>query len=282
MPEVLLTGGLGNQLFGLALAWELTSRRSRRAVSLNGSRLRTDAWPLFGIPGLRGASERRGIVATAARKPVGRLRHVADPTWRRERSFAFDASILGASWTRVYEGYFQSEKYFPTAASELHTVLRAGLASLMQSPPILRLRLPREFHAIHVRRGDYLASRDFHGVCGQEYFGAARAALNDPTPEVVVTNAEPDDPVLDMFGDARIITARDLDSAPLILAILASGASLVMSNSSLSWWAAWVGQYGKQAVAPYPWFQSELLDTKDLYVATWRRVHSSFISGSAP
>lgn len=47
----------------------------------------------------------------------------------------------------------------------------------------------------------------------------------------------------------------------------------VIANSSLSWWAAWLGsREGKRVVAPKVWFKTSKNDTADLVPGGWRRV----------
>jgi hypothetical protein len=65
------------------------------------------------------------------------------------------------------------------------------------------------------------------------------------------------------------VDANSADAAHDELRLMATCRHHIIANSSLSWWAAWLGQHGDQIVtAPDPWF-AVAKRTPDLFSKRW-------------
>ena len=126
---------------------------------------------------------------------------------------------------------------------------------------------------LHVRRGDYLdpKTRRHHGLAEPDYFERAQHLLRDlgawnggrifsDSPEAAAAE-------LARIPDLEIVRDPEALGEPTTLRAMASGSGFIMSNSSFSWWSAWMMQRRSPAriVAPRPWVASggsahELLD----------------------
>jgi hypothetical protein len=110
---------------------------------------------------------------------------------------------------------------------------------------------------VHVRRGDYVAKADIHGVMGMAYYEAALAAAD-------AAGALPDDTRLLVITDdvawareqagfasrgARIVDGEDELSSFHLLA--ACERARVCPNSSFCWWAAFLGRAMGQTAPIY-------------------------------
>jgi hypothetical protein len=70
--------------------------------------------------------------------------------------------------------------------------------------------------------------------------------------------------------------APPIDSHPMeSLFLMSKSSSLVMANSSFSWWAGKFGDSNRQIIAPSKWFRG-LQDPSELIPNYWNRIESSW------
>ena len=155
----------------------------------------------------------------------------------------------------LLDGYFQSERYFDVplvcsrfAAPEgLERRLRADYADVLGRPGVT---------SVHVRRGDYLTLAQFHPFVGERYFHDCLARLPESGDFVVCSDDLPwcREFFPTAFPKRRFVFSRETDPvSDMYLCSLCE--NHVMSNSSLSWWGAWLdGRGGKRVLAPSLWF----------------------------
>jgi hypothetical protein len=269
--EVVLTGGLGNQLFGYALGLEL-SVRSECDLILRTGALGHRVFELdsFELGPQVVIGDRYGQLGEFAGRAIGRL------SWQRrfitERSFSFDPKILAAKSPVKLHGYFQSWKYFPTVIPQ---VLGQIARVVDPSPDFLRLHdelSSKRFVSVQVRRGDYLEHLDYHGICHDNYYHQAlHGCLKWDELVVVFTDDDTSwvPPWID-GQDALIIRPRDLPRPIESLVLMGLAEHWVIANSSFGWWGAMRGsRSGGTVIAPRPWFAAEGLDTRDLLPPDW-------------
>jgi hypothetical protein len=130
-----------------------------------------------------------------------------------------------------------------------------------------------------MRRGDYVtnpAAATHHGVLPAQYFQQALATVKERVrePHFFVFSDEPDwaesyvgidDPVTIVRG------AGKADAEDLMLISMCR--HHIISNSSFSWWGAWLSTgEGKVVVAPKRWFASETEDSSDIVPPGWLRI----------
>ncbi|KST59844.1 putative glycosyltransferase [Methylobacterium sp. GXS13] len=181
------------------------------------------------------------------------------------------------------QGSFQSEKYFFHA--------RAQIKDLFSEPEEIKIRLDkfiekydcRIFDALHVR--NYLhPTRDigFGDMerLPEEYFIAAIQRLNDTIPLFVATDKR--DFVSELFrktGLKRRIVMMDTNDPLMDFYMLSRSRRIAISNSSFSWWSAYLGSEKENVIAPhrYYWFSSKgrnnpHYDTRDLYPSNFEEI----------
>lgn len=120
--------------------------------------------------------------------------------------------------------------------------------------------LPRPLTAVHVRRGDYLHHPDHHPVPSVDYYTRAIAAHAG---ESVVVFSDDLAWCRAHFGDAvqyfevpAAYVPPVLTSAPrdwIDFFAMSAADAFVISNSTFSWWAAWLAQTDA-VIYPEPWF----------------------------
>lgn len=281
---VRLCGRLGNQMFQYATAAALAEGTGapvlldtralppsqRRAVDLLALRVRAQRLPR--ALALRFPS---ALLPLARRQP--RLQPLLR-TWV-ERSLAFDPALPASRPPLLLSGYFQSERYFAALRPRLRAEFLPAAALSAEQAALAERIAATESVAVHVRRGDYVdvpAHAAVHGVCSADYFERAARAVQahaGRTTHFVFS----DDPAWarrHVRLPGPVVHVVDHARQPAVdLHLMARCRHHVCSNSSFSWWGAWLGAHARQCVvAPEPWFASPLLDARDLVPASWLRL----------
>lgn len=111
---------------------------------------------------------------------------------------------------------------------------------------------------IHHRLGDSLALKNTRGQLGQEYFQGAIGEIRKKNPDISRVHVYSDDPVhsqnllRNWIGDLHVTWAPEEFSAAEVISSLARAKYLVLSNSTMSWWAGAAGEH-LAVVAPLEW-----------------------------
>jgi len=257
--EILLRGGLGNQLFGFAAGRAISLRRQvplHLVTRFPAEHIKDDR--SFELSELTGGEVSHGPQSVA-------------PRMFRESGFAWDARVEMLSQPVLLDGNFQSAKYFQNAAEQVKMTIRAsssfstGGAKARKEP----------FIALQVRRGDYLnlTTREFHGLLPESYFLEGLSKLREllgPLPAVVYS---------DDFETAKAIASRLKHSIPHCPAVnetametlgsLSVASGFCISNSSFGWWGAYLAESQAAVIAPRPWFANPRVQTHDLLEPSW-------------
>lgn len=256
--EVLLRGGLGNQLFGFAAGFEIASR-SGLALHLDTSLLQTQSGPYrdFQLLSLTGQQVSHGPERTVAK------------TYKETR-FSFERRFDQVYGPVFLDGYFQSTQYFRSTSEELRRIIhRTHEYNLGRESAIT------PFIGLQIRRGDYLQTphREYHGVIPFKYFLEVSSYLRQQVGDLPVVIFS-DDP-----SEAERLSVQIPDSAPHkagrnsrpmeILGYLSGARALGISNSSFGWWSAFLAGDSVPVAAPKPWFQDRKIDTSDLLLSRW-------------
>lgn len=167
----------------------------------------------------------------------------------------------------VLDGYWQSEKYFSHCREEV-----------VKAFGYIRSALPRVC-SIHVRRGDYLKYPDKHPVVNIDYLVQAM--------EMIVGLREIDQFMV--FSDDLLWCIEQFAKLPYKfdystdhseqedMQIMSYCGHNIISNSTFSWWGAWLGKYSdKVVISPSKdnWFGpgNAHLDTSDIIPESWIQI----------
>lgn len=273
---VKLNGGLGNQLWGWAAGFSL-ARRLNCGLSLDCRDLHQRKFQLDEIN--TDASVRRSgkfnywIGAQTLSKLIDPLRARPDLPEFREQSFFFDPRFRDLAQPVELRGYFQSPKYFE-ANQELVREKILVVEKLNRAKQLLReLAIPENFIAVHIRLGDYTSSREVFPELGPAYYRAAVSRVKQLHPDFQVVCFTDS-----LVGSQKIFPTADFYVGPEAIPIpldnllaMSRSAAFVGSNSSFSWWAAYLLE-DPAAVRFFPkrWFTDPEIDTSDLFLPGWQ------------
>ncbi|TFD50808.1 alpha-1,2-fucosyltransferase [Cryobacterium frigoriphilum] len=284
-----LQGGMGNQLFIVAAAWEQADRLGC-PLYIDGSRFLA-ADPIefaketprhfdlgtLALPGTVVAENSPWFKNSPRRPRV--IRRPARASHRlavyRQPSFGFDPAVNDVTVGTTLLGYFQSPKYFPTVADRVNQMIWDAPVTDVDQMELDRIREHPRL-TVHMRRGDYLdaATRAHHGVASAEYFTRALQLCDRLVPGTEAL----------VFSDSPDVAAEELGSRPGVtffdgletmgtlttLKAMALGHGFIMSNSSFSWWAAWMMSRLSDGpvIGPRPW-EASGESANDLLLAHW-------------
>jgi hypothetical protein len=251
-----ITGGLGNQLFVYAAAYE-QARRLDCPLFLDASRYidseRYDyALGGLGLPG-EVIGDRSRWAAPESHRRLNRLlkRGPREEYFFHEQGFGYDPRIETTTPGQLLVGYFQAHRYFERSSADLYDRLRSTAQ-------------PDASIAVHVRRGDYLIAehRRHHGLASGDYFARAARLMQERHGDVHFR----------VFSDSPEMAVSELSRLPFdfevvnepsdahpweVVQMMSLAQGLIMSNSSFSWWAGWLMRQrdpSARVIAPRPWF----------------------------
>ena len=260
-----LQGGLGNQLFGWATAYAL-SLRINAELLIDKTLLKQGQYELdnYNLPAHSILEQK------SSEKWFGRIRQ--SPLNFRESSFTYDASILNCKKNTILNGYFQSWKYFDDYKVKIAEILSADREYSTEFVNLSSYISQEETIAIHIRRGDYVGLTEYHGLTSAEYFEKAfrnAKSLTNATRAVVFSDSI--SIAKHVFPNAdKYIGPEDLKSTSETLDLMSRCSGIIGSNSSFSWWAAYIrDSESRPCIFPRPWFTETSLDTRDLLMPHW-------------
>lgn len=259
--EVLIRGGLGNQLFGFATGFSVSRKLGCPLHLLTSSYY-------------EGSVEKRPFeLAELLAEPDSWGPESQATEHFKEKSFRFDHRIASVVPNTVLDGYFQSEKYFTDHKRSISGSIAssadfsAGTTSFPGTP----------FIALHVRRGDYLQPDQlkFHGLTSFEYFELGLRKLRKQLgnlPAVVFSDSdETAEEFSSRLSDTTPHRLQERSSSFFTLGVLSKASGLCISNSSFGWWGAYLATEGTPVIAPTPWFRNRRVNTKDLLPRHWQK-----------
>lgn len=180
--------------------------------------------------------------------------------------------------TRKIKGYFQSYRYISEVSDRVIRKIESidNLSDWYFSE--LQQLKGRKFAAFHIRRGDYsLAINRKTGMLSLEYFESIANLLPHDIEVLIFTDGveEIERRLVSLNRNFRIVNPP-FNSDPIESLLLMSKAShIAISNSTYSWWAAFLSSPETTVFAPDKWFEFRQ-DPKDLIPESWTRIRSDW------
>ncbi|HMG15393.1 MAG TPA: alpha-1,2-fucosyltransferase [Saprospiraceae bacterium] len=181
---------------------------------------------------------------------------------------------LLSNLTLVRQGYFQGESFLTMDAVKKiqfkENIRKQADQILLDLPPNKK----RIF--IHIRRGDY-RNLSIYGVSGvdlpTEYYLTAINMFDLSTTYFIVCSDED----VELPVEIENIHYKSNHAVNVDLALMASCDGGILSNSSLSWWGAYLQDSGNAIIAPRFWlgYKSKEYYPKGIYVANWHWIECS-------
>lgn len=240
MIYVLLDGRLGNNLFQIATAASLADANNTNYQVLVRDYYTPDAkWLAQYLKQFENNILRNVNVTNQV--PGELAKYV-------EKDFHY--SPIPYTENMLLTGFFQSEKYFNPK------VVRAIFEIDPETKQYIHNKYGHlftdEITSIHVRRGDYLKSCDQFAVCSYPYY---RDAINHigKNKRFLITSDDIAWCRKKFKGNNFFFSEGEKAVVDIYLQSMCS--NNIISNSSFSWWGAWMNKNPrKQVICPTPWF----------------------------
>ena len=277
MIIIKIKGGLGNQLFQYALGravalhhklplkLDLTIFKTYKLhrYLLDQFAIQADIATENEIIKLKGGDN---VILSALRKTgfIKRKSYI-----KEKRSSHFDASVFKNNVVYL-DGYWQNELYFKdirelllpelTSSSSISDLGCAYLESIKNSNSV----------SLHVRRGNYLNTKNINVLDIDYYMKAAdyiRKNVAKPTFYVFSDDLEWCKNSLGFLDDCIYLdrTKTEIDD----LKLMSFCRHNIIANSSFSWWGAWLNQNPKKTViAPKGWLLNDP-DSSNVILSDW-------------
>lgn len=279
-----LVGGLGNQLFQIA-AGEYLASKTRRAVVYSPVMLHS----FFSRSNTVRAFDSRDLLLD---KEINNDKTIAlriQLHARLKTSFLlseFDDTLQTFSSvdhkTSLLTGYFQNHSMVDSAKEKI-----LNRFENIEKNIVVASHDRKGSIAVHIRYGDYRTNqqaRTFHGLTSMSYFVSAVALLESQAnyKNIMIFSDEPNVAVPEFLAAYRgllpVTIHNPTESTLSNLIYMSKSSALVMSNSSFSWWAAWLGSIGESCnvVAPTPWFAQPSKADATLLDPQWRPLNRDF------
>lgn len=271
-------GGLGNQMFQYAAAYRL--------ALLNNTEL------VISTYGLKHDKKRRYALA-----PFWINNHIVDfyipeasslkkymygipgkiDYYEENIEFEFDAGLLEKNGHICLRGYWQNPRYFEDIREVIQSIfsLRSPSLEFLKHQSMLRSTTSV---GMHIRRGDFLSdaiSRHKHDICNLEYYKHAldrmRAQIGIPFKLYIFS----DDLIWSRqhFSEYPDVQFIQLNSDAEDLMLMSECQHNIISNSTYSWWAAWLNKHpGKIVIAPDPWLKNTHLPYHNILPDSWHKL----------
>ena len=279
MIEIAFRGRLGNQLFQYAYATTLAAKLGCRLGADFGWYFRApepfELWRFekTGLSPVTRMSEAIGRVAEKLRF----LRPLREYEMYETR---FDPAALQVGDGVRLNGWFQSVRYFESRADQVRALYDLSPFTPQADMAALRAAADgRPLVALHVRRGDYVNNPHFFLDDYEEYYRRAldhMAAVLGTQPFIVVLSDDPawcrDWTLLKGFRH-EVFAASGPSDAFTDLAVMAACDHNIITNSSFSWWGAWLGDPAqRRVVMPKRWLPTRTTLECDMDVPGWNLI----------
>lgn len=288
MIKVVLSGGLGNQIFQYAAGRALALKHSTNLV-LNLSLLHaldSSVTPRsYELGSFRVVCDLELkpplLIRWGCKKLMWFLGLLYPRKFYIEKRPSYDSTFLLQPNGVTLFGYWQSYIYFSDISKQLMSELQPSKPLSKKSIEVLDEINSSKSIAIHVRRGDYVSNSEalsFHGLMPLNYYtdAIAFALAKFPDATFFIFSDDQDWCKKNLaLEKACFIDHNHVENSWEDLVLMSKCGHHIIANSSFSWWAAWMADNHQEAanhlvIAPRNWFKkAQEINTADRFPPHW-------------
>ena len=279
MIRVILSGGVGNQLFQYAAGRALALTRGTHLVVDRPIAKITSVRRVYAIPRFHAVTQESGLLPSICRK------------WalKNQLSFLFPKGVFyeeGNFCKTFFDlengttlfGFFQDEKYFKPFSSQIRNELAFRKYCLSEEThQITETILSGNSISVHVRRGDAYSSSEIFDVCTLDYYRDA----------IRLCRERFENPVFYFFSDDIAWCVKNFQGSDFVfcdlqqskrdslndLRLMSLCQHNIIANSTFSWWAAWLNSNpNKLVTAPSTWFRMPNDPINQIVCESWLKI----------
>lgn len=261
-----LKGGLGNMMFQIAAAKSISLQKNTDYSFPNlNNHIDYLSTEMQYNPNVVYCSEYLDLPFlknSKTQQPISPLKTISFPFHYEDIQINLNSVII--------DGFFQSEKYFKKHEDEILKMFSPDEIILNVLNSKYSELLKNRTTSIHVRRGDYLKHSEYHLIQQMDYFTKSIQMLDSETEKFLIFSDDLKWCKEHFQGNKFVFIENEKDYYEMYLMSLCT--NNIISNSSFSWWGAWLNKNkDKVVVGPRNWFGSALqfLKTEDIIPDKW-------------
>ena len=274
MVVVKLSGGLGNQMFQYAFGFILQQRFKIKvkydfSFFLNKKSIHNNIMidRVFKI-GIEVANKKElnsliGINRFRILRKIKKILNLNNSQYIYEDDQK-DPIILNDKLNNCYfDGYWQNWEYLKDYKKEINKMFVFAPIISKNFNEIEKLILNKKSAIIHFRRGDYTDKKNKEIFCqlGKEYYQKAIQLMREKNKEIIFyifsDNIELAKDFFAFEKNAVFININKGKYSYRDMYLMSLSKNIIISNSTFSWWAAWLGKNKNTIVAPKLWFKQK-------------------------
>lgn len=272
MIIIKIKGGLGNQMFQYAIA-KAFSLETKRPFQLDISIFESYKLHNYGLHHFNIQSNFY-LPESKWKRKLKKIFNKVVFYNEDHHAFNFNPNLIQTKSDILFlEGYYQSEKYFLKYEKEIRADFEIVSPLKQQTIETVAYMQKVNAVAIHFRRGDYV---------GNSLYETNKSTYYTEALEYIEAKVE--NPVYFLFSDdmpwvknnfktnfeTHYIDFNDAATNFEDLKLMSSCKHNIITNSSFSWWGAWLNSNpNKIVVAPKVWFNDEKVNTTDIIPENW-------------
>jgi hypothetical protein len=287
-----IEGGLGNQLFQYAFGTQLANQHQTELVlDLSAYANKPPHGYLldsFSIGARELKIDERKRIPERYRTGKGSILNAmvfGKDEFRllRERRFGFSQKYMRAPDDSYLVGYWQSDRFFRDVESSIRSQFKPSVSLSVETRQIQERMLNSSSIAIHIRRGDYITAKPMAvRNLGLGYYKKCidMQLERRPNSEVYVFSNDLAwcRENLNLNCPIHFVDHNSTASANEDLWLMTAAESIIIANSTFSWWGAFLGNRRDRIVyAPAHWFHPNTLDDRHLNCHRWLLVGESVL-----
>lgn len=169
-------------------------------------------------------------------------------------------------------GCFESEKYFNDIRDQLLQEFRPKKSLKQENEKMYKKMKNTNSVCISIRRGDFL-NLDFYNICDKNYYDKAiqycKNNLDNPTFFIFSDDIEWCKENF-KINNSEVFFETGNDDVAEKLTIMSTCKHFIISNSTFSWWAQYLGTYeNKVVISPTRWYKSDDIDSELINKDKW-------------
>jgi len=278
--KILIYGGLGNQLFQFAFGESLKITYKKLEVEyidLTNYASTKRMWELGFLKINPHKISKREITSIFFKRIINAQFNKLSSRFLyfgiiNENQYKYIHQYLKKGRSFIVDGYWQSEEYFINHKVDIKNILK-----ITCKDSITNEKQKYEKVAVHIRLGDYINSqkgRDNHLVCNIDWYKKAINYLKDYDKELHFTVfSDNKELIKHKFKDYKNLEINQSDyskDAHEDLYEMAKYDHFIISNSSYSWWASYLGEKeNSKIIAPKYWYKNIKTKEIPLYRKNW-------------
>ena len=184
---------------------------------------------------------------------------------------SFNETSLLDNYTYYLDGYWQDTKF---ATLIVNTINENSNLQMEKDIKLEKIKKSGVSVAIHIRRGDYVTNtviNNYHGSCDINYFTKAMRLIEEKiNVDTYFVFSDDIEWAKNNLTSNKPLNFMDKNDALTDLLLMKNCCHQIISNSTFSFWAAFLNIYSKKyIIAPKKWTNHIKTKDSNLYNETW-------------